>query len=49
MMLTPWNSYNETFRISRHTEILALKKIACDFWGIEDVTGWNIYDENGEK
>ena len=28
---------------------MPLKKIACDFWGIEDVTGWNLYDENGEK
>ena len=49
MILSPWRSFNETFRVSRHTEILPLKKIACDFWGIEDVTGWNLYDENGEK
>jgi hypothetical protein len=49
LLMTPWKQYNESFRISKHTEILPLKKIACDFWGIEDVTGWHLYDENGDK
>ena len=47
--LTPWLAFQETFRISRITEILPLKKIACDFWDIEDVTGWCLYDDNGDK
>ena len=49
LLMTPWKSFNESFRISKHTEILQLKKITCDFWGIEDVTGWHLYDENGDK
>lgn len=38
------NIFTQTFRISKTTNISTLKKVACDFWGLNDKY-YKFYDE----
>ena len=44
--------YEETFRISRYTDIRQFLVIVCDYWGLSLLTAAKpvyLFDDNGEK
>lgn len=47
--IEPFAYAQTTFRISRNTDILQLKKIATAHWDIEDASRWCLWSENIEK
>jgi len=41
--------FEETFRISKHTEIRSFIRIITEYWGLEPPGKFYLYDDNGEK
>lgn len=42
-----WTFYTMTFRISKQTDMISLKSIASDFWGLND-KNCRFYTETAE-
>jgi hypothetical protein len=41
--------YEETFKISKITDIRAFLRTCSEYWGLEPISKYSFYDDNGEK